>query len=701
MAIKETIPFTFDDIYAYIEQKYTDAGYDVQEGSNTMQLVTAMSYLTSMLNANTAVNINETLLTLARKRKNILKDARILGYEVAHRQSYRYTLVLEFTNDTSSAVVKSIPKYTKFAAGSYTYYYLGDPVSDGVDSITVPANSSVQVSIVVVEGTLKTFGDYPDSLVVTIEQQYNTELGAYESQNYVDIPFSNVEDTYGVEVFLTYYDDNSELHEEETWTRTDQFMIDSDTSLSKEFVRLDDPDYGTPRIYFKLGNVGKNLSVGSVVQMNVLISSGTSGTMTTTPTSSLDASVISYTIAVTGADEESIDEIRKNAPLFHNSANRAVTKPDYVAFVNRQPTIKYSDVWDGNREWPHIQGYIWFSFVPSAMVRNITTTDSYTWDCQGIYLTDFSNYFVSGDGDARTGDIGAVFDLLDNYKIPTMRFIHRHPVYMDFEYKVKIARYAVKTSKTDINTSVFDVVNTYFNSGDVSVSLDAAETFGYEYFQSNLVKRIDRALTDSMGFDLTLSTSVSFFEKHILNENLDEAGELCVRFHLGEPYEGIFNTDKTVIPENLASLDTTDILISETLGTRSLYLDLSSFVTYANNPTDNPIWDQVNQITEIPIKLTEWSGLGLDTVEVPVTDDVVGVYRIFNNLYRDIEVELFVTSGTTSNGSYTSSHTVGFSPEYFVVDGTSGGLRVEVTYPSPNIPLSRNTIPRLKQVKFV
>ena len=70
---KETIPFSFSDIYSNIQAKFTENGYDYQEGSNTAQLITAMSYLVSMLNANTAVNINENILTLARKRTNILQ----------------------------------------------------------------------------------------------------------------------------------------------------------------------------------------------------------------------------------------------------------------------------------------------------------------------------------------------------------------------------------------------------------------------------------------------------------------------------------------------------------------------------------------------------------------------------------------------------------------------------------------------------
>jgi len=80
--IKETVPFSFDEIYDGIADLFADKGYDSPyDGSNLSQLITSMAYTVSTLNANTAVNINETILTLAQKRDNIVQDARLLGYE--------------------------------------------------------------------------------------------------------------------------------------------------------------------------------------------------------------------------------------------------------------------------------------------------------------------------------------------------------------------------------------------------------------------------------------------------------------------------------------------------------------------------------------------------------------------------------------------------------------------------------------------
>ena len=141
--ILETIPFSYDDLYSKVEAKFVASGYDIQPGSNTMQLVGAMSYLISMLNTNTAVNINENLLTLARKRNNILQDARLLGYEPGNKISYQYKLEL-----TLPAGDFILPKYTEFTSGDKKYYYLGDIIT------LVGVSAGYKLHIDVKEGTL-------------------------------------------------------------------------------------------------------------------------------------------------------------------------------------------------------------------------------------------------------------------------------------------------------------------------------------------------------------------------------------------------------------------------------------------------------------------------------------------------------------------------------------------------------------------
>lgn len=667
MAIKEIIPFNFDDIFEYIQAKFEEKGFDTQEGSNTMQLVTAMSYLTSMLNANTAVNVNETLLNEARKRKMILKDARLLGYEIEHIQSYQYTLTLLF--DTLGTY--RIDKYESFTSGDYTYYYMGETIENIVvtqDDIDGPDGGIIQ-TIVVKEGTLKQYTD-EDTLSVIIQDIYNEDTEEWNTQHYVDIPFTSVEEN-GIEVFLTYYDEDGNFFNNEEWTKSEQFMIDADTILNKEFVRLDVIEYGTPRIYFKMGDVGKELRSGTIINMNIIVSNGENGAMTTTPTTDLTAVISDYEVYIQGAAEEDEESIKSNAPLFHNSANRLITESDYTAFANRQASVQYSKIWDGNGEYPKLAGNIWFSFVPSALIRDINDDDNpgYTWVMQDLF--DLTNWFI------EDSEIEDVYDNLEQYKIPTLEYNHRHPFYMDFSYDVQVARYTVKTSVSDIHTGMFEVIDNFFSSADTTDET-AMETFEFEYFQSNLVKRLDQELTDIMGFDLYLTTTITLLEKHI-HENESDSNYLDIKFHLGIPYEGIFDVDDEVILANIPSIDTENFI-----GTKKLYVD-----------TDTYVRDSDTEISTIDIKLTADGG-----VEVPETDDVVGTYKIFNKIIQDIEIHLFVISD--------DGYTVGLdSTDLDIVydgediDETNSGATIDIAYPTSNIQMARNTIPRLKQVDFI
>lgn len=690
MAIKETIPFNFDDTYAFIANKFAERGYDTQEGSNTMQLVTAMSYLTSMLNVNTAININETLLTLARKRKMVLQDARVLGYEAAHAQSYQYDLVLRLSNTQSYPVKKNIEKYSGFASSGHTYWYLGQTLN-----ITVPPESYEDVTIRVIEGNLYKFTDDPQSLVHVIEEVFDSAKNQWYNRTYIDIPYTNVEDTHGLEVFLTYYDAEAKFFEQEVWTRSKQFMIDSDVLLNKEYIRLDDVEYGTPRIHFKLGDVGKELRAGTIVQVNVLTSSGASGEMTGMPGAlDLDVDILSYKLIISGTGEEPIESIKKNAPMFHNSANRAITRPDYIAFANRHPAVRFTEVWDGNAEYPKIRGHIWFSFIPQNTKRIISDDHDpgYSWELQYTFEENYENFFL------EDSEIADVFRSLDNYKVPTLIFHHRHPVYVDFKYDVKIARYTGKSTKPVANRDVFNVINEYFRSDIPTASVETnAELFEFEYFHSNLVKRVDLHLTDITGVDLNLATTMTLFEVHIIKENTDNSDNVkndkCeIKFHLGIPFEGIFDKNQNIIFENLPDISTSSVIVDPELGAKRLYVDKTlSTVTSIRD----------DKVSILPIRMTDWDG------KERLYDEIIGEYKVFNHSTPDIEVTLFVTSGDGNLKSYESSYTTGINPGHLrikttdgVIDKDTSGITLEIKYPSNNIVFTKNSIPRLNTVRF-
>lgn len=684
----ETIPFNFDELYAGLETKFAEKGYDISEGSNTAQLITAMAYLTSMLNTNTAVNINETLLPLATKRKTALQDARALGYETSHTQSYKYLIKIAL-----SAGNHIIPKYSKFTAEGKDYYYMGNRL----EYENVP--EGYEIELIVKEGTLHKFENNPDTLIITTSS-YIDANGDEVPQYYIDVPYIDVEND-GIEVFLTYYDEFGNLHTREQWYQSKQFMIDADTILDREFIRLDDIDFRTPRLYFTISGVGLGIRTGSIVEMNVLTSSGTEGGLSDMATAKFvhnigDAGIVVSGVSrleAEGTDDESIASIKQNAPMFHNSANRAVTKNDYEAIANKQGSVETSIVWGGDDEYPKAPGHVWFSFEPSALIRSFTS-DTFKTEFTLDIPEDIENWFIQ-DKEIRSTEFTVdgqvvnpgVWDVLDDYKIPTLEFQNRHPIYLDFEYDLQLLKYNIKTSKADIHQDVFNVIDNIFTGTNDSLML---EDFEVEYFHSNVEKRIDQNITDVTGFNNTLTTKLMLTRKNVSVENaLQMYNDIYIP--MAVPYEKYFNNAGELISSVMPSIDTSSFInetginiytdwsvVTGDVSSDSLIIapiranqtETITMVSAISQVTlsDVKIWPDYHDVDELEYtydlitvkvngvetaytrnnesQITFASALSVgDVVEVTVNNHV-GYYHLFNNYKKLIIAQLFVDGST-------------------------------------------------------
>lgn len=653
--IKPTIPFNYDDLYSSVQQKFVDKGYDIQEGSNTMQIASAMAYLVSMLNTNTAININETLLTLARKRNTVLHDSRILGYEPGNKVSYQYYITLKFTplkDENQNYVPTSfdVPKYSKFTANSKNYYYYGDLIR--IKDIIEP----LEMTIIVKEGNLLK-SETTSDLKVTIGSI--SENGTSKTQYYVDVPYSDVEDD-GIDCFLTYYDDNANLVSKELWTKFDRFQIDIDTILNKQFYRLNVIEYNFPRIYLKLPNTGKDLRVGTVVEMNILVTSGIDGEMTELPkTDEIICEIIDYKLKLQGTNEETIESIKYNAPLFYNSANRAVTKNDFISICNRLTSIDKTYVWDGNDEYPQKQGMIWFSFIPqtrdrvfeSDMFRSVyrleNPYDKVNWFLEDLEITDSNE---------------SIFNKLESYKIPTMTLVHRHPIYMDFYFTIEIIKYDITTSESKQNAAIFKIIDEYFFKADTYNTLENFET---EFFLSNLIKKIDTQLADITGVNITVKNDIKLSSKYISNEFFgdDIVRTKKVLIPLGFPYVNIYSSYGKILSSKLPKIDTDNFLSNYSIK-----------VDYDQIP-DNSINSDVVQL-DINLYLRDYD---INDVLIETKVGKIGSYRIFHE--NNIVVELIISDIFTEE--------------------MCDNAKINITYPNNNIKFSKNCLPRLNTVDFL
>ena len=118
--------------------------------------------------------------------------------------------------------------------------------------------------------------------------------------------------------------------------------------------------------------IGKKLSNGNIVIIDYINSNGakantakTFAATTTLATAGESVTNTTHLVASSGSIQESIDEIRFNAPRFNATRDRAVTEQDYETLIlAANPNIQSCSVWGGEKNDPPIYGKVFISLNP-------------------------------------------------------------------------------------------------------------------------------------------------------------------------------------------------------------------------------------------------------------------------------------------------------------------------------------------------
>jgi len=384
--IIETIPYSQKELETEIKKILLDKGLvDIlYPGSNVSQLADVMTYLIHVLNTNTAMNLQEVLLPLATKRMNILWGARQLGYEPKQKISYIYVLKIIAKKNPNFGMnpgdsgyeetfTYQIPKYTEFTSESHSYWYLGEIRSVSTSNKLIDdLDESAIIYIPIKEGQLTRFEDN-ELLRQRAFNVIDDEGEVTVKKNYL-VPFSDVEEN-GLEVFLTYIDENNVDHFREKWEKSESFLIDPNFSVNdKKYVRIQNIFLDMPEIYFEVGNIGPGIRLNTLIEINVLQSSGKDGTAGESfkfADNELDEKFVINTFKEyqEGQDAEKSLSIKENAPLYNSSANRLVTARDYVSMTQRHEKVKYATCWGSEDETARDIGIAYLAMTPERTVR--------------------------------------------------------------------------------------------------------------------------------------------------------------------------------------------------------------------------------------------------------------------------------------------------------------------------------------------
>ena len=358
--------FDFDDIKANLKSFLQDQSefqdYDF-EGSGFAVLLDLLAYNTHYLGFNANMLANEMYLDSADIRKNIVSLAKMLGYTPTSPKSPTATIDILLNNVTGNPATVTMAKGTAFTTtvDGETYQFVTNAAHT-----TAPINGVYTFSnISIFEGTLVTFKYTADSTDV--------------DQRFV-IPSVSA-DTSTLKVSV-----QNSASDTTTSTYTLATGITSISATSKVYF-LQEMEDGKFEVYFGDDVLGNKLDDGNIVILEYIVSNkdeangASSFTLSGNIGGFSDVSITTVSNAQGGAEAQTKESIRFNAPLQYSAQDRAVTTADYETIVQSlYPNAQSVSAWGGEDEENPVYGVVKIAIkaASGSTLTNTTKTDLVT-----------------------------------------------------------------------------------------------------------------------------------------------------------------------------------------------------------------------------------------------------------------------------------------------------------------------------------
>ena len=341
--------------------EFSDYDFETSGLSNILDVLAYNTHFNGLI-ANFATN--ESFLNTAQLRSSVVSHAEGLGYRPKSRNASKSTITASIDLSGVGGRPSSItlPIGTSFTAsndtGSYEFSSRAAVTSNDLSGLYTFEN------VLVYEGTTKTKTFLVDSLST--------------NQTYV-IPDENIDtSTLDVRVYDT---PTTSLYT--TYT----FLEDAiEVTATTEYYDIKEYPNGHYELNFGDGvSFGKAPPVGGkiLVTYNVVSGPDANGSTTFSAIGSLVVNSVSYNISVgtqiashSGTDRESIETIKKLAPIQFSSQQRLVTPLDYKGMIlSKFPTVTDAAVWGGEQNIPKDYGKVYMSLkFPDGTSDDIKTS---------------------------------------------------------------------------------------------------------------------------------------------------------------------------------------------------------------------------------------------------------------------------------------------------------------------------------------
>ena len=359
-----------DSIKEFLKSQDEFTDYDF-EGSGLNVLMDVLAYNTHYNALLAHMTVNESDLSTAQVRSNVVSRAQSLGYIPKSKKASTVNIDITVTGTAQTANRITLKRGYKVSGkiNNKTFYFV---VLSDATAVKLSNNTYKFTNIPVYQGSLKT-------------ETYRTD-GLAPFQKF-EISSENVDmETLGITVFET---DNELAGESYAF-----FNKINDTRSDSEVYFYNENNFGRYEFYFGDNYLGKKPPSGSRVVAEYLVTDGkdANGITTFSSAGSIEnISEISIALSsssersVSGSDKENTESVRFNAPINYATQDRAVTADDYRSLLIREFTdIQDISVWGGEDNDPPIFGKV---FVAIALKNQERVTETFINNAK-IFLKD-------------------------------------------------------------------------------------------------------------------------------------------------------------------------------------------------------------------------------------------------------------------------------------------------------------------------
>jgi hypothetical protein len=457
------------------------------EGSGLSVLMDILAYNTQYNAYYLNQVANEMFLDSATQRSSVISHAKELNYTPKSAIAPTATVSVVFNNINSNDKALTLPINTHF---------MSEPVN-GVnytfvttDSVTAFTNSQTNTV---------TFTNVP------IKQ------GTIVNYNYTYDPISNPTSTFTIPddtvdtttLIVTVQNSSSDTTTTVYTPATDMLTLNSTSTV----YFLQESLKGTYEIYFGDGILGSQLTNGNIVKLQYLTTEGTAaaGANSFVLMDSIYGSSNTYSAyttqsvvaATTGGNKENIASIKFQAPKSYAAQGRAVTKDDYVAFIQGNK-LGYSfdsvSVWGGEENNPPSYGQVFIAIKPTG----------------GYKLTDIQKEQIQNNVIAPISMLTVVPNIVDpdyTYLQLTVNVIYDPKKTTS---TVSTLQQAITTAITNYSTSSLNTFNSTFSSSDLILAINNVDP---SILANEIVVKVQKKFLPQLGvaksYTLNYGTSLT------------------------------------------------------------------------------------------------------------------------------------------------------------------------------------------------